>query len=168
MKESSRSEAALAAWEGEGGRVGGVSRDFSQRGHAPCLPSLPPGYEAQPVWGFHDRTGRFSYEFNRVYGPPRSTGGRGPVCRLDKRLSYWSVIWSATGENGDEHPAGRWMTYGHARTLPGSRLTYEQFSFPLRMREVLPELLHVGDVRLKPRPTVSSSPAELSPTSPEA
>jgi len=112
-------------------------------------PALPSGYQAQPAWGFHDRTGRFSYEFNRVYGRPNRLDQRGPTCRLDEGLSYWGVTWPTFTQTGDERPAGRWMTYAEARKLRGSHLTFERFS-SLQMRDELPELLHVGNVGLEP------------------
>ena len=52
---------------------------------------LPTGFQAQAVYGFRDPSGRFSYEFSNVYGPPRP-GRRGPVCHLDEDRSYWSVV----------------------------------------------------------------------------
>src|SRR5260370_40509974 len=61
---------------GEPPNEGALSRDLSERG---CVPSLPPGYQAQPAWGFHDRTGRLSYEFSYVYGPPDRLDKRGPI-----------------------------------------------------------------------------------------
>jgi hypothetical protein len=164
MMQSPPREDALGRWEGDGGTMPSPPREPRKREHAPCRPSLPPGYEAQPAWAFRDRTGRFFYEFNRVYGPPDSVEGRGPVCRPDEQLCYWSVIWSTFGEDGDEHPAGRWITYGQARKLPGREPTFERFASLPWMRDELPELLHVGDVSLKPHPTVVSlsSATELS------
>jgi hypothetical protein len=150
MMKSPQSESALADWENEGGSVRTAFRHRRKGDHAPCYPSLPPGYEAQPAWGFHDQTGRFSYEFNRVYGPPDWIDGRGPVCPLDEQLSYWGVIWSTLQEDGDEHPAGRWMTYGQARMLPGPRLTFERFSSLQGMRDELPGLLHTGNATSTP------------------
>lgn len=152
-------EDALADWEGEGGSVSAASLDPSERDHARCLPSLPFGYEAQPAWGFRDRMGRFSYEFNRVYGPPSRLDRRGPICRLDEDLSYWGVTWPTFSGTADERPAGRWITYAQARTLRASRLTFERFSSLQQMRDELPELLHVGDISLEPRLSVSLSSA---------
>jgi len=151
MMRSLKSECPLADWENEGGSVGAAPGHLGEAEHAPCHPSFPPGYEAQPAWGFHDSTGRFSYEFNRVYGPPEWVDWREPVCRLDEELSYWGVVWSTFGENGDEQPAGRWMTYAQARMLPGPRrLTYEQFSSLSGMRDELPGLLHTGNATSTP------------------
>jgi hypothetical protein len=154
MLEALRNEGALADWEGEGGRVSAAPREPTER-HARCLPSLPSGYDAQSAWGFRDRTGRFSYEFNRVYTPPNRLDKRGPKCRLDEDLSYWGVTWSTLSETGDERPAGRWVSYARARKLRGSRLTFERFSSLLQMRDELPELLHVGDVVLELRSAVT-------------
>jgi hypothetical protein len=86
-------------------------------------PSLPDGYQAQPVWGFRGPTGATTYEFNRVYRPPARRGRRGPSCRLDEALSYWHEL-----------PAGRWLTYAQARRLSDG-LTFEQFSSERWMRE---------------------------------
>jgi len=110
---------------------------------------LPPGYEAQPLWGFHDDTGRFSYQFHHVYGPPRRLDWRGPLSQLDEQLSYWAVTWSAGLRSADQPPEGRWMSYAQARKLRGPGLTFERFS---SMRYQLPELLDVGDVSLEVLP----------------
>ena len=146
MRVQPRNERALAAWEDEGGSVGTILRDAGERGPARCLPVLPLGYEAQPCWGFHDRTGRFSYEFNRVYEPPNRLDKRGPTCRLDEELSYWGVTWRTFGETADERPAGRWMSYAEARKLGSARLTFTGFSSLLHMQADLPALLHLGDL----------------------
>jgi len=120
---------------------------------------LPPGYEAQPAWGFRDRTGRCFYEFNRVYAPPLDPfDARGPVCPLDEDLSYWSAVWPTSGDTG----AGRWMSYARARKLRGSRFTFEQFSSLSRMRAELPGLLHVGDASLEPRLNAARASARAS------
>lgn len=111
-------------------------------GYDPCLPWLPRGCEAQPAGGFHDRTGRFSYEFYRVYGPPVLLDTRGPTCQLDEGLSYWGMTWPAFARDADEHPAGRWVNFLQARRLLGPHLTFERFSSRERMREELPDLLH--------------------------
>ena len=103
-------------------------------------PALPSGYEAQSVWGFHDPTGRVSYEFSRVYGPPDPLDGRGPTCHLDEDLSYWIATGPGFNQTGDEQLASRWMSYAQARKLRGSHLTFERFSSLVRMREELPEL----------------------------
>ena len=107
---------------------------------------LPPGYQAQPFWGFDDQTGRFSYQFHRVYGPPRRHDWRGPSRRLDEHLSYWEVTWSTPSRTMDQRLAGRWMSYAQARMLWGPGLTFARFS---SFRYQLPELLKVGDVSLE-------------------
>jgi hypothetical protein len=141
-----------------------TSLDPTERERARCLPLLPSGYEAQAAWGFRDRTGRFSYEFNRVYGPPNRLDKRGPTSRLDEDLSYWGVTWPTFSDTGDERPAGRWVSYAQARKLRGSRLTFERFSCLLSIRDELPELLHVADVSQDPRSAVSlPSAPELPP-----
>lgn len=85
--------------------------------------SLPPGYHAQPAWGF--RQGRVFHEFNRAYGPPAQLDKRGPICQLDEDLSYWSVRWAG---NSDAPCPPQWLRYGDARKPPNSRLTFERFS----------------------------------------
>jgi hypothetical protein len=47
--EPSPDEGALADWEGDGGSLGTKLPDPGEREPAGHLPSLPPGYEAQPV-----------------------------------------------------------------------------------------------------------------------
>jgi hypothetical protein len=113
---------------------------------------LPLGYEAQPLWGFHDDTGRFSYQFHHVYGPPHRLDRRGPLSQLDEQLSYWAVTWSTGARSADQHLEGRWMSYAKARELRGPGLTFERFS---SMRYQLPELLEVGDLSLELLPTTS-------------
>src|SRR5687767_9972276 len=99
------SEDDLDRWQSDGGPIPEVFRDPDDREDAPCVPRLPPGYQAQPAWGFRDRTGRLAYEFNRVYGPPERHDDRPPTCRLDRNLSYWSVTWPTLGAAGDERAA---------------------------------------------------------------
>ena len=103
--------------------------------------ALPPGYEAQPFWGFHDEVGRFSYQFHHVYGPPRRRDWRGPIRQLDEQLSYWEVTWPTAVRTVEEHLAGRSISYAEARKLRGDKLTFERFSF---LRRDLPELLHLS------------------------
>jgi hypothetical protein len=105
----------------------------------PCRPALPDGYQAQQAWAFRGQNGEFVYEFNRVYGPAVDRDGRGPIARLDHKLSYWSVIWPVTGKTGDEHPAGRWMTFGQALERR-HHLSFDDFSSSTKMRDELPEL----------------------------
>jgi hypothetical protein len=109
----------------------------------PCRPILPPGYQAQQAWGFRGTDGECFYEFSRVYGPAVQRDGRGPVGRLHQDLSYWSVIWPVTGRTGDQHPAGRWVTYGQAHQKH-PRLGFDHFSSPGKMRDELPALFR-GD-----------------------
>ena len=111
---------------------------------APCLPSLPPGYVAQPAWGFRDATGCFFYEFNRVYGLAIRSDERRPTIRLDCDLSYWVVTWP-TFRGGDERPAGRWLSYAQARKLLGEGLLFKRFSSLVQMRPELPALLDIGE-----------------------
>ena len=104
--------------------------------------TLPPGYEAQPLWGFNDQEGRFSYQFHHVYGPPLGRDRRGPLRQLDEQLSYWEVTWSTSVRTVDQHLEGRAISYAQALKLRGPNLTFERFS---SMRYQLPELLEVGD-----------------------
>ena len=104
--------------------------------------ALPSGYEAQPLWGFHDDTGRFSYQFHYVYGPARGRDRRGPLRQLDEQLSYWAVTWPTAVRTMDQHLEGRSMSFAQARKLRGAGLTFERFS---AMRYQLPELLEVGE-----------------------
>jgi hypothetical protein len=131
------------------------NHDDPERRDAPCSPALPDRHHAQPAWGFHDSTGRFSYQLHRVYGPPGDLDRRGPICHLDHDLSYWGVTWPTRVGTADERPGGRWMTYAEARKLRG--LTFEEFC-ALPMREQLAELLRVGDI-----PQMPVSPAEGAP-----
>lgn len=151
MRKEPRNAIALARWEDEGGRVGSARRD-SDNCRDGAAPRLPPGYEAQPLWGFHDDTGRFSYHFHLVYGPPHRSDRRGPIVSLDERLSYWEVTWSTAVRTTGQRLAGRSMSYAQARALRGAGLTFERFS---SMRYQLPELLAVGDVSLE---LISTSP----------
>ncbi len=143
MFEEPQKEDALAGWEGEGGSVTSASRRPGGHRGAWYSPALPSGYEAQPVWGFRDSTGRFAYEFSRVYGPPDLLDSRGPTCHLDEDLSYWVVTGPGLHSNGDKRPASHWMSFAQARKLRGFHMTFERFSSLVRMREELPELLHL-------------------------
>ncbi|MCC6751526.1 MAG: hypothetical protein IT371_27990 [Deltaproteobacteria bacterium] len=125
--------------------MGAAPRESRGRGDARCRPTLPQGYDAQPAFGFSDATGRYSYEFNRVYGPMDSSGGRGPIARLDEDRSYWAVGWSTFEGTEEERPMGRWLTYAQARKLPGPRLTFERFSSVWTMCDRLPALMKVED-----------------------
>jgi hypothetical protein len=131
---------ARAEWESDGGRVVESSRSDEHDGSR-WPPRLPPGHTAQPAWGFHDETGRHSYEFNRVYGPPMRRDHRGPICRQDEDRSYWSVTWTVTDSAGHSRLAGRSIAYAEARRLIGSRMTFDRF---FALRAELPELLDVA------------------------
>ena len=100
--------------------------------------SLPAGFQAQPAYQFRDPSGRFSYEFAHVYGPPQA-GVRGLVCQLDRDRSYWSVV-GQIDDAGQETPARRSISYAEARrTLPG-QITFAQFASEMHMRRALPTL----------------------------
>ena len=128
MPKKTADQDALAAWEREGGRVPPREFDERVRGEEPYLPSYGPGYPVQPVWGFHDPTGRFYCELNRVYAPPVDLAMRGPVALLREDLSYWTVSWTSVSENGQERQEGWCVSYAQARKLRGPRLSFAQFS----------------------------------------
>jgi hypothetical protein len=151
MTDDLRNEMTLAAWEDEGGNPDPALRESAERRDG-AAHVLPPGCEAQPLCGFHDQTGRFSYQFHRVYGPPRRRDRRGPLTQLDEQLSYWAVTWSTSVKSAAQHLKGRWLSYAQARKLRGPNLTFEGFS---SMRDQLPELLEVGDVSLEAIPTTA-------------
>lgn len=150
MTDHLRNQMTLSAWEDEGGNLDPALRDSDERRDGAHV--LPPGYEEQPFWGFHDQTGRFAFQFHRVYGPPRRRDRRGPVSQLDEQLSYWAVTWSTSVKSAGQHLESRWLSYAQARKLRGSNLTFERFS---SMRYQLPELLEVGDVSLEAVPTTA-------------
>lgn len=147
MQESSRNESTPGSWEDDGGNPGPAPGASEVQENAAHL--LPPGYEAQPLWGFRDETGRFSYQFHHVYGPPRRRDGRGPLQELDEQRSYWEVTWPTGVRTTDEHLEGRSMSYAQARQLRGPNLTFERFS---SMRYQLPELLEVGHASVEVMP----------------
>lgn len=99
--------------------------------------SLPSGYTSQPAWRFRDRTGQFSYEFNRVYGSPIRCDGREPVCRLDQDLSYWCVVGQDSVATTGANSSLRALNYAEARKMSATRLTFEEFASPLRMQAEL-------------------------------
>jgi hypothetical protein len=107
-----------------------------------CLPELPPGYEAQPVCGFHDPTGRYSYEFHCVYKPVKPLPGRASVVagRLDRERSYWVVTWPVLHASGEERPAASWLSFAAARKQQGVGLSFTRFSTVKHMRETLGDL----------------------------
>jgi hypothetical protein len=97
--------------------------------------SLPSGYAAQAIGGFHDRLGQYSYELWLVYGRPSQTDRRGPVCKLDEGMSYWQRTWIGASD-GD--PANRSISYVQARQRWGRQLSFKRFSSTEKMREALP------------------------------
>jgi len=99
---------------------------------------LPPGFEAQATHQFRDPSGRFSYEFSHVYGPPQP-GRRGLVCRLDEQRSYWSVV-GQVDEYGKDHHVRRSVSYAEARRAHRGRLTFAEFASEMHMRRELPRL----------------------------
>jgi hypothetical protein len=115
-------------------------------GTASCLPLLE-GYVSQPVRSFHDPSGRFAYQLNLVYGPPRQLRTGIEAMVLDPEQSYWSVSWPAHGRPGvHDCTLGRWMSHSRARALLGKRMTFERFCSIDLMREQLPGLLSVENI----------------------
>jgi hypothetical protein len=103
-----------------------------------AAPSLPAGFQSQPVHGFRDPSGRIAYEFSNVYGPPEA-GSRGLVCQLDEGRSYWSAV-GQLDDAGQDPPSRRSISYAEARrALPG-HLSFAQFASELHMRRELPGL----------------------------
>lgn len=136
---------ALTDREDKGGSLRATQGDIDASHNFPYLARLPIGYQTLPCWGFHDDSGRFSYEFSRVYGPPAERNGRGPIASVDEGLSYWNVVWPIRSAGGEEHPTGRWINYTEARKLLGAHLTFERFSSPIHFRYELPALLRVAE-----------------------
>lgn len=143
-----KSQQALSGWENEGGSTPGLLSTREKSPKPGCLPSLPSGYESQPICGFRDRTSTLLYEFNRVYKPTRVVLDRGlmSVRQLDEDLSFWVVTWATPTNSGDELPEGRWVTYEQARSLHDSHLSFEQFSDPTYMGQWLQANLHAPRV----------------------
>jgi hypothetical protein len=110
------------------------------------FPALPAGHDAQPAWGFHDASGRFYFEFLRVYGPRDPVDERGATCRIVEELCFWSVTWAAAVSSRDDRVAGRWLTYAQARELRGARMTFERFASLLGMRDELESMLKIRDI----------------------
>jgi hypothetical protein len=102
--------------------------------------TLPEGFHAQAEYEFRDPTGTFSYEFSRVYGPPQYGDHRGPICRVDESLSYWSITGHVDGDK-DEHSGDSVVDYQRARAACPGHLTFRQFASELHMRRLLPGLL---------------------------
>lgn len=90
---------------------------------------LPAGFHSQPAYEFRDPSGRYSYEFSNVYGPPQR-GGRGFISQLDEERSYWSVV----GDLDEVEPARRAISYAEARRALRGRLTFAQFASEMHMR----------------------------------
>jgi hypothetical protein len=132
-----RMETALAQWDAEGGRVLAASPALVPTTYAACLPTLPPGYEAQVAWGFQDASGRFSYAFHRVYGPARALRSNASIRagHLDEQRSYWVATWAVPNRSGDEQPAACWLSFAEAQKE--RRLSFAQFSSVAHMREQL-------------------------------
>lgn len=102
-----------------------------------ALYTLPDSHHAQPEYEFRAPSGTFSYEFSRVYGPPRYGDKRGAICRIDEDLSYWS-----TSHYTDvDHSSVRVVDYRRARAARRGHLTFGQFASELYMRRALPDLL---------------------------
>ena len=95
---------------------------------------LPEGFTAQAIYEFRDPSGRFSYEFSNVYGPPRAER-RGPVCALDEDRSYWSVV-SQQGQ-----PVDRSVSFAEARLARRGHLSFAEFASEMHMRHDLAALL---------------------------
>ena len=108
-------------------------------GRALRTPQLPDGYCAQAAYEFRDPSGTFSYEFARVYGPPRDDE-RGSVCELDEDLSFWSIT-NYVDVAGDDHSVGSAVSFARARAAHGGHLKFGQFASELYMRRELPSLL---------------------------
>ena len=100
---------------------------------------LPTGFTAQATYAFRDPSGRFSYEFSNVYGPPRPER-RGPVCELDEDRSYWSVV-SQIDEAGQGQLVDRSVSFAEARRAKRGHLSFAQFASEMHMRHDLPNLL---------------------------
>jgi hypothetical protein len=100
---------------------------------------LPRGFQAQAVYQFRDPSGRFSYEFSNVYGPPR-LGRRGPVCEIDEDRSYWSVV-SQIDDAGRGQPVERSVSFAEARRAKRGHLSFGEFASEMHMRRDIAALL---------------------------
>jgi hypothetical protein len=100
---------------------------------------LPAGFHAQTIYEFRDPSGRFSYAFSNVYGPPR-LGSRGPVCALDEDRSYWSVV-GQTDDARKGQPLECSVSFAEARRAHRGRLSFARFASTMHMRRDLPTLL---------------------------
>lgn len=102
-------------------------------------PTLPEGYYAQQITLVRDPGGRFSYALSYVYAPPSESDERGPVSRLDERLSYWSII--ALSHGADVALADRAITFADANRA--GAISFGDFSSIGEMQSRLPRLLGV-------------------------
>lgn len=138
MQEQRIEQQARGSRETAGGNSG-LATDSGRQGF--CLPTLPPDYEARPLWGFSDDGGRI-FAFHRVYraGEPVPDSDLPASATLDQELSYWAMTWTTVDDTGDEFPTAQWITYAEARKLLGPHLTFTQFS--AQLQSWLPALLH--------------------------
>ncbi|MBK8011778.1 MAG: hypothetical protein IPK13_10535 [Deltaproteobacteria bacterium] len=126
-------------WALDDGRVADAARDSASAEVEPARPErrfLPPGYQAQPAWGFRTPAGH--YTFNRAYRPgePRPGSVAIMVGQLDPELSYWVVISPRSSEAAGESDQDRAINFAQARQALGRRLTFERFSSPLLTDDV--------------------------------
>ena len=130
-------EKALVGWEGDGARA--VPTTPNGIPLAACLPVLPAGYEAQPVWRFEDEQGPCSFEFNHVYTHEGRLRRRGSVAvgLLDEERSFWVATWPVLHRSGEEQPAARWLSFAEARKQQGAGLSFAHFSSVQYMRKEL-------------------------------
>jgi len=146
MQEEAEQATALARWETEGGKDPSgwdQRRRFADVAYVHGRPSLPAGYTSQVAWGFRDPSSGLFYDFFRVYRPPRSLHGLGPICQLDEERSYWLTIFWPSDHSTSQRPAGRFIDYRQARKLSPSGLSFARFSSPLPMLEDIRRLLAV-------------------------
>lgn len=143
---------ALEGREYEGGRATEPAPSSPRRKAKEDHRSLPPGYQAQPAWGFRDPTGH--YEFSRVYKPAESTpNNMMKMSQLDEELSYWSVTRPMSGDSASRSGHDQWVSYAQAREQLGPPMTFKIFSAPLLTKEVR-RLLNPG----APSPDGSETP----------
>ena len=123
-----------------------MSREAPTSSQAPSLlslPVLPDHYSVQHAAGFHDPSGRVSYELMRVYGPLKRLADRplASASALDRELTYWVSSWPFIDEKGVQRAGGRAMSFAQARTRLSAQLSFDDFSSLPWMREQLPALL---------------------------
>lgn len=81
---------------------------------------------------------------------PAPRGGAGGRCappdwprfRVDEDLSYLGLTWLKVNDRADGREVGQGLTYAEARQLWRSCLSLERFSFLVRMRDKLRDLMH--------------------------